>query len=160
MATDPKDAMQMISALNQDEATKEELAAADYLRLLPSGNGKVGSLGWCFGGGQSLNLALNDPKLSVAVIYYGTPVMDLERLAKIKAPILGIFGEADQSIPIAKVHEFDTALGEVKLPHEIHTYPGAGHAFANPSRGEGYKPQAAADAWKHTLRWLKSHLRP
>jgi carboxymethylenebutenolidase len=158
--TNPQEAMQMAGNLNQPAATTELLAAADYLRSLPYvPDDKVGSIGWCFGGGQSLTLALSDPKLATAIIYYGRPVTDPKELTKIKAPILGIYGEADQSIPIAQVHEFDEALTEAHVVHEIYTYPSAGHAFANPSGGQNYKPDAAADAWKKTISFLDKHLK-
>lgn len=153
--TDPQQATAMVRALNQPAATAEELAAADYLRSQPYVRpSAVGSIGWCFGGGQSLNLALNDPKLAVAVIYYGQPVADPRELAKIKAAVLGIYGEADRMIPVEKVHAFVEALGVAKVKHEVHIYPGAPHAFANPSRGPDYRPKDAEDAWRKTLEFL------
>jgi carboxymethylenebutenolidase len=115
----------------------------------------VGSIGWCFGGAQSLNLAINDPKLAVAVIYYGKPVTYLKELEKIHAAILGIWGEADESIPPAAVQQFDKALTEAHVRHEFHSYPGAGHAFANPSGGHRYNAEAAKDAWEKTLSFLR-----
>jgi len=157
---DPQEAMKQVQGLDQKEATAELLAAAAYLRSQPFVKpDKVGSIGWCFGGAQSLNLALNDLRLAAAVIYYGKPVTDLKQLAKIHAAILGFYGEADESIPMAQVHEFVTALGEAKVKHEFHTYPGAGHAFANPSGGSRYKPDAANDAWQKTLAFLAKHLK-
>lgn len=157
--TDPQEAMQMTQNLNQQAATTQLLAAANYLRALAYvPDDKVGSIGWCFGGRQSLMLAINDPKLAAAVIYYGQPVTDSKELAKIKARVLGIFGEADESIPMSTVNQFKLALTEAGVRHEIYTYPGAGHAFANPTRGDSYKPAAAEDAWKKTLAFFKSTL--
>lgn len=158
--TDPQEAMKQVQGLDQKAATAELLAASAYLRSQPFVKpDRVGSIGWCFGGGQSLNLAINDPKLAAAVIYYGKPVTELKELAKIHAAILGIYGEADESIPMLQVHEFVTALGEAKVKHEFHTYPGAGHAFANPSGGSRYKPDAAKDAWEKTLAFLGKYLK-
>ena len=156
----PQEAMTMTQSLDQKEATKELLAAADYLRSLPYvEDDRVGSIGWCFGGKQSLILAINDPKLAAAVIYYGKPITDPKELSKIKAAILGIFGEADDSIPMADVNAFKKALTDIGVRNEIHTYPGAGHAFANPTRGDSYKSEAAEDAWKKTLTFLESMLK-
>lgn len=159
VTSDPTHAMTMVKDLDQKSATDELLSAAQYLRSLPISNGKVGSLGWCFGGGQSLNLAINDPKLDAAVIYYGQPVTDPAQLSKIKAAILGLYGEEDKSIPLAKVHEFDAALAEAGVEHQIHTYPGAGHAFANPTNSTAYKPEAANDANARAIAFLAEHLK-
>ncbi len=157
--SDPQEAMKQVQALDQKAATAEMLAATAFLRSQPFVKpDKVGSIGWCFGGLQSLHLALNDPKLAAAVIYYGKPITDPKELAKIRAAVLGIFGEADESIPMALVHQFVNALAEARVKHEVHTYPGAGHAFANPSGGSRYKPDAARDAWQKTLVFLGRYL--
>ncbi|MHB1000348.1 MAG: dienelactone hydrolase family protein [Armatimonadota bacterium] len=159
--TNPEEARQMVQGVNQQAATAELLAAAKYLRALRCvPDNRVGVLGWCFGGRQALMLAINDPKLAATVIYYGNPITDKARLKKIKSPILGIFGEADTSIPMQQVRDFRSALTEVGVKNEFHTYPGAGHAFANPSGGERYKPDAAADAWKKTMAFLNRYLKP
>jgi len=158
--TDPAEAFRMIRGLNQLTATTNMLSAADYLRTRPYVNpNKVGSIGWCFGGGQSLQLAINDPKLACAVIYYGKPVTDLDELRKIKAAILGLFGEADESIPMSDLDAFKKALQKAEVGYVISTYPGAGHAFANPTHNDSYRPEAAADAWKKTTEFLAKHLK-
>jgi carboxymethylenebutenolidase len=158
--TDPAEAFRMVRGLNQLNATTNMLSAADYLRTRPYVNpNKVGSIGWCFGGGQSLQLALNDPKLACAVIYYGQPVTDVGQLGKIKAAIQGVFGEADQSIPMADVDAFKKALRKAEVGYVIYTYPGAGHAFASPTHGPNYRPLDAADAWKKTTEFLSKRLK-
>jgi carboxymethylenebutenolidase len=150
--SDPAEALRMVKGLNQISAITNMLSATDYLRSRQYVNpSKVGSIGWCFGGGQSLQLALNDPKLACCVIYYGQPVTDVSELSKIKAPILGIYGEADQSIPIAVVDAFKRALKQAEVGYSIFTYPGAKHAFASPTHGPNYLPDAAADAWSKTM---------
>lgn len=159
VATTQEEAMKLVQGLDQQAATAQLLAAADYLRALPNATGKVGSLGWCFGGGQSLNLAMNDPKLTAAVLYYGQPVTDPQQLAKIKAPILGHFGEADQSIPLARVTAFDQALTAAVVAHLIYTYPGAGHAFANPTNTSAYNRDAALAADTRTAAFLQRYLK-
>jgi carboxymethylenebutenolidase len=158
--TDPADALRMVRGLNQLTAITNMLSATDYLRASSHVNpAKLGSIGWCFGGGQSLQLAINDPKLVCAVMYYGQPVTDADQLGKIRAAILGLFGEADQSIPMSEVDAFKTALKKAEVGFAIYTYPGAGHAFANPTRGDSYKPEAAADAWKNTTAFLAKYLK-
>lgn len=119
---------------------------------------RTGVVGWCFGGGWALQAALLLPdKLDAAVMYYGQPETDVSKLATLKMPLLGLFGEKDQGITVADVQEFEKALKTAKVDAEIHEYPGAGHAFANPS-GDNYQPEAAKDAWERTLKFFKAHL--
>ena len=158
VAATPEEARQQVQGLNQPAATAQLLAAAEYLRALPSSNGRVGSLGWCFGGGQSLMLAMHDPRLDAVVLYYGQPVTDPQQLAKIRAPLLGHFGEADRSIPLARVEEFEQALNAAVVAHLIYTYPGAGHAFANPTNTAAYQREAAETANKRTAEFLARYL--
>lgn len=156
----PAEALKMVRGLNQLSATTQMMSAASYLRTRPYViPAKVGSIGWCFGGAQSLILAFNDPKLSAAIIYYGQPVTDPGELKKIKAPILGIFGEADTSIPIEIVRAFEKALEKAGVTHEIYTYPNAQHAFASPTVGPNYRAQDAEDAWRKTIAFLNKHLK-
>ena len=159
VATTPDEAKKLVQGLDQQTATAQLLAAADYLQALPHSNGRVGAIGWCFGGGQSLNLALNDPRLNAAVIYYGQPVTDPRQLAKIKAPLLCHFGEEDKSIPLARVKEFDQALTVAGVAYTVYTYPGAGHAFANPTNTTAYQRSAAVKANKRTMNFLDKYLK-
>ena len=146
---------------NQDIATSNLKSAVKYLSSLPNVNPeKIVSLGWCFGGGQSLQLALNsqDHPLAATILYYGTPlVTDKGNLSKIKWPVLGIFGDQDRGIPVEKVNQFKAALVEDGITNEIHIYPGVGHAFANPS-GANYAPKETQDAWQKTLSFLRTYL--
>ena len=120
---------------------------------------RVGSVGWCFGGGWSLRtgLLLGDD-LDAAVIYYGRPVTDPAELAPLTAPVLGIFGELDGGIPVESVREFEAAMKKAGKAASIHIYPDADHAFANPS-GTRYNEEAADDAWQKTLAFFDEHLR-
>lgn len=123
-----------------------------------AGAPSIASLGWCFGGGWSLNTAMLFPKdLDAAVIYYGQVTGDEEKLRPINAPILGFFGDADSGISIESVQDFEQSLKRLRMSHEIHVYPGAGHAFANPT-GNNYKPEFAEDAWQKTLSFLRQNL--
>lgn len=146
---------------NPDIATANLQSAVKYLASLPNVNAeKIASLGWCFGGAQSLQLALNsqDHPLAATVIYYGRLITDNATLAKIKWPVLGIFGDQDSSIPVDTVKEFESALNSNNIPNEIYIFKGVGHAFANPS-GDNYAPTETKDAWDKTLSFLDKHLR-
>lgn len=117
----------------------------------------MGSIGWCFGGGQSLQLALHNDSMDATVIYYGQLVTDAEELSKINWPVLGVFAELDNGIPPETVNEFEMSLDEVGIENDITIYPGANHAFANPS-GDRYAPKESKDAWQKTLEFFESNL--
>jgi len=144
---------------NQDIATANLKSAVKYAASLPNVNAdKIVSLGWCFGGAQSLQLALNsqDHPLAGTIIYYGRLITDKAILSNIKWPVLGIFGDQDRSIPVDTVKAFELALNSSGVPNEIYIYQGVGHAFANPS-GENYAPKETQDAWQKTLSFLKKY---
>jgi len=155
IATTSDEARQYVSSLDQEKALENMKAATSYVKS--QGSTKVASLGWCFGGGQSLQLALNEP-LDATVIYYGNLVTNETRLDVVEWPVLGIFGDQDTSIPVETVNEFDVALEDLNIENEIYIYPGVGHAFANPS-GMNYAPQQTQDAWKKTVNFLDKHLK-
>jgi len=144
---------------NPAEAIANLRAAVRYLASLENVDASmISSLGWCFGGQQSLQLALNtEPNYPLAstVIYYGRLVTDPQELSTIKWPVLGIFGDQDDSIPVENVTSFKAALNSIGIPNEIYIYEGVGHAFANPS-GDNYAPEQTADAWQKTLAFLKN----
>lgn len=148
----------MERAMTDPERIEDNLRQAFlYLDLMPHTR-RVGSIGWCFGGGWALRTALLVPdQLDAAVIYYGHLVTEPERLEPLSMPVQGHFGSQDSSIPPAQVHRFEQALTQAGKTHEIHLYEGAGHAFANPS-GTRYEPQAAQRAWQRTLDFLDRNL--
>ena len=159
----PQVAMDLLQIARNDQnsSVANLQAAVKYLSLAPNVDStKIASLGWCFGGGQSLQLALNSQEhpLAATILYYGTPlVTDKESLAKIKWPVLGIFGDNDQAIPIPEINQFRTSLNQSGITNEIEIYNGVGHAFANPS-GDNYAPKETADAWERTLSFLKKYV--
>jgi len=143
---------------NPAVAIQNMKAAVQYLKNLDNVNDdKIASMGWCFGGAMSLQLALNE-KLAATVIYYGNLETNATKLSAIKWPILGIFGSKDTSIPVETVKKFETSLNEAGIENEIHIYEGVGHAFANPS-GMNYAPEQTKDAWEKTLEFLERNLK-
>jgi carboxymethylenebutenolidase len=162
VATDPNRARELSSSVNEnpEQAITNLQSAVQYLASLPNVNStRIASLGWCFGGGQSLQLALHSEQnpLAATVIYYGNLVNDTNELSKINWPVLGIFGDQDQSIPVESVDAFEQALNGTGIKNEIYIYPGVGHAFANPS-GDNYAPEETADAWQKTLTFLNKYV--
>jgi len=159
IASTPSEARQkMISVVeNQQLAAANIRQAYEFVDTI-AGAPKVGSLGWCFGGGWSLNTAMLFPNdLDAAVIFYGQVTADEDELRPLSTPILGLFGEADDGIPVSSVREFEATLGRLRKDFEIHIYPGAEHAFANPT-GDAYDRDAAEDAWQKTIAFLSRTL--
>ena len=147
----------MLEVVESPEQARENIRGA-YEFLVTAGAPRIGSVGWCFGGGWSLNTAQLFPDdLDAAVIYYGQVTDDEDTLRPINAPILGLFGADDTGIPVDSVEAFRTALQRLRKEHEVHVYPGAGHAFANPT-GTNYNADAATDAWEKTVDFLRRHL--
>lgn len=144
------------SQFNQQEGLANLQAAVSYLQQ--RGSDKIASLGWCFGGRQSLELAMSGIPLDATVVYYGGGMAtSTEQLAPITWPVLGVFGDQDQIIPTAMVRDFETSLETLGIEHEVYIYEGVGHAFANPSN-PNFAPEPTADAWNKTLNFLAAHL--
>ncbi len=157
VAEDQTGARALTANFKQDVGTANMKAAASYLRGL--GAPKVASLGWCFGGRQSVELAISGEKLDATVVYYGGGMAtSTARLAPIKWPVLGIFGKEDAVIPLTMVADFENSLNTLGVVNEIYVYPGVGHAFANPS-GANYAPLETKDAWDKTLTFLGKYLK-
>jgi len=151
-----EDARALTSVFDQEKGIENMQAAVSFLR--EKGAAKIASLGWCFGGRQSVALAISGENLDATVVYYGGNMATAqEELAPIKWPVLGIFGDQDQAIPVEMVREFETSLNALGVEHEIHIYPGVGHAFANPS-GMNYAPNETKDAWAKTIVFLDKNL--
>lgn len=158
VATTPDEAMELVKSV--DEARAREVLAAAHAFLGDDARvsaRKRGAIGWCFGGGWSLQHAIATPDLDAAVIYYGRLVDDPSQLAKIRADVLAIFGTQDQSIPMEAVDRFEAAMKEAGRSIIVHRYD-ANHAFANPSSPR-YEQTAAADAWEQTRKFFATTLR-
>lgn len=161
VATTPERARELVTRAraNQTALTENLRAAVAQLRSLPQvDRDKIGSIGWCFGGGQSLQLALSGEPMAATVLYYGNLPEDFSPVSSIMWPVLGIFAEKDQGIPPDAVRRFEAALNESGVPNTIIIYPDVGHAFANPS-GQAYAPAETRDAWKKTLDFFERTMR-
>jgi carboxymethylenebutenolidase len=160
VATTPDMAHELMRGVADDRANRDLHAAFEFLRSQPDvKKNRIGSIGWCMGGGYSLDVALQEPTLAADVINYGHLATDPETLKKINAPILGLFGGQDRGITPDDVHKFETAMKQLGKKVEIKIYDDAGHAFENPNNKEGYRSADAADAWKRTVDFLAEHLK-
>jgi len=161
-AEEPDEARKLAMALDRDRAVAEIGAAARYLAELPASNPKnTGVVGWCMGGGLSLSAAAEyggsgKGAIGAAVCFYGRPLASSD-CARLQAPVLGLFAGEDHGISVADVRAFEDELRQNDIPHKIHLYEGAHHAFFNDTRPV-YDPEAAADAWRRTLSWFEQYL--
>ncbi len=148
----------MMDIIENPDAANGNIRAAYEFLSLTAGAPRIGSLGWGFGGGWSLNAAKLFPEeLDASVIYYGSVTVDEDVLRPIGAPILGLFAADDAAIAVASVEAFENALERLRKNYEIHIYPGVEHAFANPTSAN-YDAASAEDAWRRTLKFLDLHL--
>ena len=131
----------------------------DALTSHPDCNGKIGSVGFCFGGRMSLTLGISRPLNAICTFYGGGMQTIFGQLrTNLKAPVLGLFGDADVSIPAGTVEEFDKLLDEVGMDHEVIMYPNSGHAFFRDSDPQVYIPEASKDAWERVKKFFHKHL--
>jgi len=160
VATTPEEAHEIMRGVPEDRAKRDLHAAFEFLASQPNVNkGRIGAIGWCMGGGYSLDVALQEPTLAADVINYGHLATDREALSKINAPILGLFGAQDRGITPDDVHKFAEMLGQLGKKPEIKIYDDAGHAFENPNNKNGYRAADAADAWHRTVAFLAANLK-
>ena len=150
-------ARDMIGKLDGKQTVQNLVAAVTFLSKHARGNGKVGAMGFCWGGGMAGELAVNAPDLDAAVVYYGRQPQAAE-VAKIRAPLLlhyaGLDTRINEGIPA-----FEDALKKAKRQYTLYIYEGANHAFNNDTSEARYDKQAAEQAWTRTIAFLKDHLK-
>jgi carboxymethylenebutenolidase len=154
--SDPEKAREMIGALPAEEAVADARTAIAWLSQQPGVNGKVGIVGFCWGGGIVGLVATSEPELDAAVVFYGrTP--PVEAASSIRAPLLLHYAGLDERIN-ADVPAFREALDRAKIRYELHMYEGANHAFHNDTSEARYSAEAAGLAWRRTVEFLKREL--
>jgi carboxymethylenebutenolidase len=119
--------------------------------------GKIGVMGFCFGGTYSFNLAINQPELAAAVPFYGHFDWGDEELKRITCPVLAFYGENDKAL-VDKLEDLDKRMKLAKKDFQYKVYPNARHAFFNDTNLLTYNKEAADDAWSYALKFLKTHL--
>ncbi len=159
VADNPEQAHELVRGLEDTRVMSELDAAAAWLRSQPrTARSRIGVMGFCVGGGLTLKYALHSSEPAAAVMFYGPPETDPEKLASLKTALMGHFGAEDQGIAASRVEEFKAALQKAGKPAEIYLYPGAGHAFMHEGR-PSYHPDAARQAWARTLAFLQKRLK-
>jgi carboxymethylenebutenolidase len=157
--TSKDEAVKLTRSLSPEDVLRRTRAAHVYGAALPSANGKVGTVGFCWGGGRSFDYAAATPPPDAAVVYYGGSP-DSATLLTVTAPVLGLYG-ADDARVNATIPAAEAALAARKKFYEPNLYPDAGHGFLRQLDGrEGANLAAAQKAWPRTLAFLRQHLDP
>ncbi len=154
---DSDKARSLIRQLDAQSTTKNYLAAVRYLKTHPMSTGKVGAIGFCWGGGVANQLAVNSPDLLASVPFYGSQPAS-EDVPKIKASLLLHYGGDDQRINKG-IPAFEAALKKASVDYKIYMYEGAKHAFHNDTNAARYNKESAQLAWNRTISFLNEKLK-
>ena len=153
---DVNEARTLMRELDGTSTIKNFVAAVQYLKTHPQSTGKVGCMGFCWGGGMTNKVAVNAPDLAAAVPFYGSQPA-VEDVPKIKASLLCHYAGLDNRIN-AGIEAFEVALEEAAIEYKMFIYEGAGHAFFN-DLGSRYHKEAAALAWSRTIKFFNEELK-
>ncbi|MGH6928200.1 MAG: dienelactone hydrolase family protein [Dongiaceae bacterium] len=155
VATDAATAESLMKAVDPAKTVETLGVWTNWLKSDSRSTGKIGTIGWCFGGGWSLNASIANP-IDATVIYYGRVDRAAEDLKGLNGPVLGQFAEEDQWINKPMVEAFEANMQQAGKSLEVHWYA-ANHAFANPT-GDNYDKEDAQTAWQRTLEFLRKNL--
>jgi carboxymethylenebutenolidase len=154
--TSPDEAGKLMMAMRIDEAERDLSAAVQYLATQDSTTSdKVGVVGFCMGGALSLYTATKNDKIGACVVFYGGHPKVKPDLPNLQAPVLGLYGEKDRSIPPDTVRKLEREVKALGKQIETVIYSGADHAFFNDQRPQVYNAEAAANAWRRTISFLR-----
>jgi carboxymethylenebutenolidase len=139
-------------------AVTDMTSVFDALKVNPQSTGKVGSVGFCFGGRMSLALGVERRVDAVCTFYGGQMQTLFDKMDAFRSPVLGFFGDQDVSIPAGTIAEFRAILARLGVENEVIVYPDSGHAFFRDSDPNAYRPKAALDAWPKAKQFFHRHL--
>lgn len=157
-AFDEDEVRRAIRDLSEEEVVRRLNAVRDFALALPAAADTSAVIGFCWGGSTSFTYATQQPALDAAVVYYGTAPDDREALARIDAPVLGLYGGDDARVT-STVEPTAEAMKTLGKPYTYHVYEGAGHGFLRQQAGrDEANRQAAKQAWRTTLEFLREQL--
>ena len=157
VTSEPDEAGKMMMAMKMDTAAKDMAGAFDYLKSSDACTGKIGSVGFCLGGGLSLYVSTLRP-VDATVIYYGALPGVQPDLAKLKGAVLGHYAENDDWASPAAAKALEDQIRAAGASVQFHQYAGTHHGFFNDTRAEVHAPEASAESWERTLTFFKQHL--
>jgi carboxymethylenebutenolidase len=154
-----EDGRKLREQLTEEKTLADQNGGHAYLKTLKNVNPKrIGTVGFCMGGGLSLLLACHDPEIAAAVIFYGRNPTPIDLVRNVQCPILGNYAGADQAISEADINLLKETLTKYEKTFDIKTYPDASHGFFNDTR-ESYRPDATKDAWQRVLKFYSKYLK-
>ena len=152
------DVVKLVRESTPEETVSRLNAVRVYALKLPAANGKVATIGFCWGGGRSFAYAAAQPALGAAVVYYGTSP-ETPALAAVRAPVLGLYGGDDARVN-ATVGPAEAEMKKLGKTYEPHIYDGAGHGFLRQQYGrDGANMKATREAWPRTIAFLRERLK-
>ena len=152
------DVVKLIRGLSPEETRARLDAVRAWAQKLPSANGKLATMGFCWGGGRSFEYAAAAPPPQASVVFYGV-APDSATLLRVRAPVLGLYGGDDSRVD-ATIEPAKAALKATKASYEPHVFDGAGHGFLRQQEGrDGANRAATEKAWPRAVAFLKSHLK-
>jgi carboxymethylenebutenolidase len=154
---DPDKARELIGKLDGQSTMQNYVAAARYLKTHPQSTGKVGCIGFCWGGAMANQVAVNSPDMLAVVPFYGRQPAS-EDVPKIKASLLLHYAGLDEAINKG-IPAYEAALKKASVNYTIYIYEGAQHAFNNDTNAERYNKEAAQLAWQRTISFLSEKLK-
>lgn len=155
-APDPAAARAAIQTVDPDDVHRQLLAIAEYGTNLPAATDAYGIVGFCWGGAASFEHAVRSPDLGASVVYYGTSPRS-ESLARIEAPVLGLYGEDDARVN-ATIPDAEQTMRALGKTFEYRMYDGAGHGFLRAQSGRVANAEATVRAWPETISWFRQNL--
>jgi carboxymethylenebutenolidase len=157
--TDPVAQMQAYNRTTQDQRRADLISTVAYMKTLSAIQpGALGAVGFCAGGGNCFDLAVNSPDIGAAVVFYGAPPSPIEMLDNLAGPLLGHYAELDRNLTGQTPTIISGLLTRGKT-FGLHIYQGVNHAFHDDT-GPAYDPAAACDAWSRTIAWFDKFLKP
>jgi carboxymethylenebutenolidase len=155
---DEEQAIKLFRQIDLDGATADAKAAAAFLRGRPDVNGKVGAIGFCWGGSVVNRLAESDGSLNADVVYYGGPP-PLDKIGEIKTPLLLNYADPKLDAWLGPLlPDYEKALQAAGVKYALHVYEGANHAFNDDTQRARYNPEASKLAWMRTIAFFNQHL--
>lgn len=154
--TDEAQIRDLFGKLDPQKTRENFVKALDYLKTRPDSTGKLGAVGFCWGGAMANQLAVHDADLKAAVPFYGRQP-DAADVPKIKAAVQLHYGGLDERVN-AGIPAYEEALKKAGVPYELYVYEGAQHAFHNDTAPTRYNEAAAKLAWSRTIKFLKDKL--
>lgn len=141
----------------QERVNEDINHVCSYLEKENNGEGKLAVMGFCYGGGKAIRYTTQCNQDAATVVFYGSPVTDVNELKKLKAPVCGIYGSNDAQFPKPLLDKFQIALDQANIVNDVHVYDGVGHAFWKDMEQIERGQQPQTDAYEQCISFLREY---